>query len=264
MSFRQAHVGWILLLLWITPVQAASFVAGGTTWRPYSYEDEQGTARGISVDITRHVMQMAGIDISFVFYPVNRLQTMLTNDRIDLNYADSAQWNSTDDLHRYVFSIPYMQVEEHLYFLASHPARNTPVDKLSNLTLGVIRGYMYRSSLDPMFAEKRAAKLETSQDLALIKLLQSKRVDAVAMVDDLFNYLVSQQNLDPTLFHKGALLGNAPLVIKLQPEHAQWLPKINSAIETMVRSGEVERIRKAYLPARLSANKAECTLPGNN
>jgi hypothetical protein len=38
-------------------------------------------------------------------------------------------------------------------------------------------------------------------------------------------------------------------VFKLQPEHAQWLPRINRAIQTLSNSGELDSIRRHYLPA---------------
>lgn len=248
MDLRHWVFGGVLTgLHMITPVQAAAYVAGGSDWRPFSYQDDQGELRGVSIDIARRVLQLSNVDARFVSYPVNRLQVMLNRDQIDLNYADSPQWNSTEQLRRFQFSVPYMNVREHLYFLASNPLRNQPLEQLQGLTVGMVRGYTYRT-LDPAFADNRLSKLEVSQDTALLSLLQSGRVDAVAMVDDLFDYLTVQQHLAPATFNRGALLSDAPLGIKVQPEHASLLPAINAAIENLIKSGEVERIRKSYLP----------------
>jgi ABC-type amino acid transport substrate-binding protein len=249
MYLRRALAGFALTLLQLSaPAQAQTYLAGGTEWRPFSYADAMGNLSGISVDIARRVMQLADIDAQFVSYPVNRLQAMLGKGELDLNYADSAQWNSAQELSRFVWSAPYMNVQEHLYFLSDSPAISTPADQLRNLTVGIVRGYTYLA-LNPAFADKRLNKLETSQDMALLNLLQAKRVDAVAMVDDLFNFLVAEHRLDPGLFRKGAQLSDAPIVMKLQPKYAALLPSIDAAIGTLIRNGEVERIRKSYLPA---------------
>jgi ABC-type amino acid transport substrate-binding protein len=239
-------LGLILAMLNLTSAHAETYQAGGSEWRPFSYEDEDGNLRGISTDIARRVLQQAKVDAQFVSYPVNRLQAMLAKDELDLNYADSAQWNSPDELKHFVFSEPYMRVKEHLYFLKGNPAAHTPVDKLHGLTIGTVRGYTYLA-INPSFADKRLLKLETSQDPALLELLVAKRVDAVAMVDELFNYLISERRIDPGLFQRGAQLSDAPISIKLQPALAGLLPDINKAIGAMIRSGEVAHIRKSYL-----------------
>lgn len=246
MFFRKMFLGLVLAMLNLTSAQAETYQAGGSEWRPFSYEDEHGNLRGISTDIARRVLQQAKVDAQFVSYPVNRLQAMLGKAELDLNYADSARWNSPDELKHFVFSEPYMRVKEHLYFLKGNPAAHTPVDKLRGLTIGTVRGYTYLA-INPSFADKRLLKLETSQDPALLELLVAKRVDAVAMVDELFNYLISARRIDPDLFQRGAQLSDAPISIKLQPALAGLLPDINKAISAMIRSGEIARIRKSYL-----------------
>lgn len=251
MFFRTLLLGSILAVLDLgSPAQAEIYQAGSSQWRPFSYEDEQGNMRGISTDIVRRVLQQANVEAQFVSYPVNRLQAMLAKDELDLNYADSAQWNSPQELAHFVFSEPYMRVREHLYFLKGSPASHLPVDKLQGLTIGTVRGYTYLA-IDPAFADQRLTRLETSEDPALLQLLQAKRVDAVAMVDELFDYLVAEQHLDPNLFQRGARLSDAPVSIKLQPELADLLPRINKAINRMIRDGEIKRIRKSYLASEV-------------
>lgn len=245
--FSRLCFGLILALLLPTGLtQAAPWQAGGSQWRPFSYDDSEGVPRGISIDIVQRVFELANIDAHFVSYPVNRLQAMLNKGELDLSYADSVQWNKPEELRRFVFSEPYMHVREHLYFLREHPAARLPMDKLEGLTVGTVRGYTYRS-MDPAFAEKRLIRLDTSEDPALLKLLLARRVDAVAMVDELMDYLVAQQQLDPALIERGARLSHAPISLKLQPQHAPSLPAINRAIRTLISNGEVARVRERYL-----------------
>ncbi|MFK3797559.1 substrate-binding periplasmic protein [Pseudomonas sp. NPDC088444] len=236
-----------LLYLCALPAWADPYVAGSAQWKPYAYEDANGHLQGLAVDIARRVMQIAKVDVTFVTYPVNRLQSMLQKGDIDLNYADALIWNSPEEQRHFVFSKPYSSVNEHLYFLADHPDRKRPIEQMNHLTVGMVRGYTYWA-LDPALEMHRIERLETSQDDALIKLLQSRRVDAIAIVDDIFDALVASNHLDPAQFQQGAKLSEAPLVIKLQPELAQWLPQINRAIDTLRASGELENIRRQYLP----------------
>jgi len=239
-----------LLCLLALPAMAVPYVVGGTRWKPYAYEDENGHLQGVSVDIARRVMQLADLDVTFVTYPVNRLHSMLQKGEIDMNYADALIWNSAEERQHYVFSKPYSVVNEHLYFLAGHPAHGQSPQQLDQLVIGMVRGYTYRA-LDPAINAHRLTRLETSQDDALIKLLQSRRVDAIAMVDDIFNALVISSHLDPSQFRQGAKLSEAPLVFKLQPQHAQWLPQINRAINTLRSNGELDHIKSRYLSKTL-------------
>jgi ABC-type amino acid transport substrate-binding protein len=39
-------------------------------------------------------------------------------------------------------------------------------------------------------------------------------------------------------------------VFKLQPQYASWLPQINRAIEKLRSSGELDSIRRHYLPTK--------------
>ncbi|MGV6396123.1 substrate-binding periplasmic protein [Pseudomonas caspiana] len=255
MFVRQLFLGLILSSVQLmSSAQAEPWQAGGTQWRPFSYEGEQGQLRGIATDIARRVLQLAEIDAQFVSYPVNRLQAMLIKGELDLNYADSVQWNNAEEVRRFAFSKPYMNVREHLYVLKGSPIAHMPVDKLIGQTVGVVRGYTYRT-MDPLFADKRLTRLQTSEDPALLQLLQTGRVDAVAMVDDLFEYLIASKGMDRNLFERGAKLSEAPLGMKLQPQYAVLLPRINAAIASLVRSGEVARIRHAYLTANDSAGE---------
>ena len=258
MGFRYLLSGFVWALLHGGLVQAQPLQAGGTEWRPFSYTDESGRLNGISTDVARRVFELAQVEAHFTSYPVNRLQVMLHKGQVDLNYADSPSWNVPQKTENYVFSIPYMKVHEHLYFKADSPAAKLPLERLKHMTIGTVRGYTY-PVLEPAVAAKHLTFLETSEDRALLDLLQSGRVDAVAMVDDLYDYLIAHQRLDPKRFRRGATLSEAQLVIKLQRKHAALLPRINAAITKLQRSGEVERIRRTYLPQTPNLVSIRCT-----
>lgn len=228
------------------PAMAQPLLAGGTDWKPFSFQDEQGQAQGISVEVAQQALALSGLQAQFLFYPANRLNVLLARDQLDLNYADSPQWNEAPAAKQFVYSVPYFELHEHLYFLAEHPARELPLEQLPTLDIGIVRGYVYQS-LNPYLGDGRLRKVETSNNSTLLDLLRLKRVDAVAMVDELFEHLVATRQLDARDFVKGAQLSDAPLVIKLQQRHAGYLPALNAALQGMLDGGEVARIRQRYL-----------------
>lgn len=244
----------VMAALWCSAAPATTLSGGATQWPPYSYLDGNGQATGIAVDVMRRAMAQSGNQLEFVFYPAKRLNALLDEGRLDLNYADSPAWNGADATQRFVYSQPYLQVREYLYFLADHPARHLPAAQLRGLRIGVVRGYTYRN-LDDALNNGQLSRLETSRDQALLDLLVRRRVDAIAMVDELFNDQLATRKLDPQGFTRGAKLSDAPLVIKLQRRHAGQLPRLNAALQALIRSGEVERIRRSYM-------RAPAMLPG--
>lgn len=247
-SGRSLYGYVVIAALWCSTGLAQSLSGGTTQWPPYSYQDADGQAIGIAVDITRRAMAQSGYRMDLVFYPVKRLNRLLDQGRLDLNHADSPLWNTSHASQRFVYSEPYLRVREYLYFLDDHPARHLPVEQLQGLRIGVVRGYHY-PGLGRALTSGRLSTLETSQDQALLDLLLARRVDAIAVVDDLFNNLLAARQLDSHRFVRGAQLSDAPLVIKLQRQHADLLPRLNAALQALIRSGEVERIRRNYLGA---------------
>lgn len=236
----------VALLATCQPVVGEPLLAGGTDWKPFSFEDEQGVPRGISVEVTQQALALSGLQAKFLFYPAKRLNVLLGRDHLDLNYADSPQWNDAAQGQQFVYSSPYFQLSEHLYFLAEHPARELALEQLPVLDIGIVRGYVYQS-LDPLLEGGQLRRVETSDNEMLLELLRLKRVDAVAMVDELFEYLVATRQLDAADFVRGAQLSDAPLVIKLQQRHSGHLPALDRALRQLRDSGEIERIRQRYL-----------------
>lgn len=241
--------GYLLCALLIglcASAMAQPLRGGGTTWYPFSYEDAQGSPRGIAVDVVSEAMQRSGQQLEFLFYPANRLNLLLDNGRLDLNYADSPMWNESSTSKQFVYSRPYLNIREYLYFLADHPKYDVPLENVQGLRIGIIRGYTYHA-LDKAMAKERLQTIETPEDGALLDLLLMHRVDAIVMVDDVFANLIASRQLETRQFARGGLLSDAPLVIKLQHSHAEQLPKLNEVLQDMISSGEIERIRRSYL-----------------
>lgn len=236
----------VIAALWCNVVAAQSLSAGAAQWPPYSFIDKNGQATGIAVDVMRQVMAKSGDELQFVFHPAKRLNILMDEGRVDINYADSPEWNPDDAAQRFVYSQPYLKVREYLYFLDDHPARHLPIEQLRGLRIGMVRGYTYRT-LDAALRNGQLSKLETSRDPALLDLLLRGRVDAIAQIDDVFDDQLASRGLPPQGFARGAQLSDAPLVIKLQRQHADQLPRLNAALQGLVSSGEVERIRRSYL-----------------
>lgn len=92
----------VMAALWCNIGQAQSLSGGTAQWPPYSYQDENGRATGIAVDVMRRVMAQSDNQMAIVFLPVKRLNALLEQGRLDLNYADSPAWNAPGAAQRFV------------------------------------------------------------------------------------------------------------------------------------------------------------------
>ena len=181
-----------------------------------------------------------------MFHTVRRLNALLDQGRLDLNYADSRAWNALDAAERFTYPQPYLQVRESPYFLDDQPARHLPIERMRGLPIDTVRGCSHRS-LDAALGSGQLSKLETSRDSALPDRLLPRRVDTTAQIDAVFDDPLAAHRLSAKGFAHGAKTSDAPLVIKLQGQHADQLPSLYAALQALVRSGEVERIRRSYL-----------------
>lgn len=240
-----------ILLALLLPVAASAqtLVSGATQWAPYTFSEEGGGPQGIAVEVARQVLDSAGIQADFVFYPTNRLKLMEQQGRVDLNYADSPLWRDEHGDVPFLYSAPYLDVKEHLFFLAGHPSRELSLAQLDSLNIGGVRGYRY-PTLEAAFQAQRLVRLDTAREDALMELLMLGRVDAIVMTDDMFAYLVHTRGLNPGTFFRGPLITTAPVAIKLNPRHAQYLPGINEAIRQLLERGTVEDIRQRFVHQR--------------
>jgi len=234
-----------LFMLICGAVSGEVFIAGTAQWQPYAYYDGAGNLTGISVEIVRELSKRSGHAIHMELYPAKRLNLMFDKNRLDMNFADSALWNEVSPAPDFVFSIPYMQVSEFLYFNKTTYVDTKKLNDLQGKTIGIVSGYYY-PMLEPEFESNRIKKLEFPNETALLMGLKALRADAAIFDDILFEVLLKQKQYPPGQFKRGLQLSNAPLGIKFRIEKKAYVIQFNSILESMLKDQTIPTIIQKY------------------
>ena len=247
---------WVKLIFWLTLLLTASdtnaetpLLAATANWKPFAYYQDQSSNNdipqisGVAVFISKRILAASKIPATFQIYPTNRLNYLLHRGVVDINFADSPVWNNENTKSAFLFSKPYMDVKEYLYFLKSSHKKTKDLKHFEKADIGIALGYYY-ALLDPKFKSGQLKKIEIRDGLKLLDMLAFKRVDAVAMDNITFHFVIRKEKLDPDLFYRGPQLSNAPLGFKIQKRLGHLLPVINRTIRRMQKRHEIDSIIK--------------------
>ncbi len=218
---------------------------GTAPWRPFAYQNDKQQPTGIAVEVMQELAQRSGLEISIYLYPARRLNLLFNQGLLDINFADSPQWNPPDQHPAPLFTQSYLHVKEYLYFAAARLPPRQPLSAWHGLRIGSEMGYYY-PLLESAFAQGRLQHREFSHPEDMLRLVLKNRIDAMAMDEWLYQHLLQEQGLDSQAFVRGPQLSNAPLCLKLRPELAALQQKLNGAIQAMQQDGSLQNIVKRH------------------
>ena len=243
---------FLLCLLFVTlaPAQGLTLRAATANWYPFAYYDEQEQLKGISVEIMQHLARQTGNQVEIRLYPAKRLAQLFRQGKLDINIADSPLWNPRDPRSPPLFSISYLTVNEFLYFPADQKQQVTNVSDLKNMRIGTELGYYY-PMLEPAFRTGAIERIEYQQATDMLTPLLRHHLDAMAMDEWLFSYLLKMKQLDPHRFQRGLQLSSTPLGLKLHPSLQALKPELDSALKTMLEDGTIATIIDRYTKAQM-------------
>jgi polar amino acid transport system substrate-binding protein len=250
-----------LLLPWIWICWIASGLAhadtlkvGTAPWRPFAFYDEHHQLKGIAVDIARELARRTDHQLQLELYPAKRLNQLFDANKLDINIADSPQWNPQPPTVPLRFTRSYMQVREYLYFAHDHDTATQELSQLKNQDIGIIRGYFY-PKLEPLFQSNQLHKHEYADEETQLEMLKRHRLDAIVMDEVLFNHLLQRNPQLTTAFRRGIQLSTAPLALKLHAADELLAQQLDNALLHMEQEHVIERIIQSYrMPASANAN----------
>jgi len=223
---------------------AEHFIAATADWSPYAMQTEKGIT-GISVDIINEIVKLTGDSIIINLYPAKRLNQLFEQNKFDINFADSPDWNKTKKNPNFVFSKKYIDVKEYVYFVKNRYIElKRPID-LKGKTIGISAGYYYDMFQD-YFNKGIITKKEIYSNISLLRFLKKGRCDAALFDHNLFEYLILQLQYDKKQFKQGLEINNAPLGLKFRIEKRNAVKRFNQAISILEKKGFIKQIIHKY------------------
>ena len=216
---------------------------------------ENSSLNGIAVDIFNQIISRSGYNNKSTLLPTKRLNVLFDTNKIDINFADSPNWNPKKLNPQYVFSDPYMHVAEYIYFKEGNiKTVNQPSD-LNGKIVGINFGYYYED-FTPFFTQESIRIYESHTANKLVNLLNMGRIDAIFLDEIAFKHLLNEENLPPISFKRGKKLSMAPLGLKVRIEKKHLLTKFNQVIAELKKDGSIKKIISKYTFPNNAASNA--------
>lgn len=235
---------FITLLLFVSvSIFSEEYIVATAEWSPYAMKTDKEIL-GISVDILKEVFILTGDTYTIKLLPVERLNKLFDDNKIDINFADSPLWNDPSN-GNYLFTVSYSNVDEYIYFKKDKFIDVKTPDDLKGKKVGIVRGYYYEV-FENNFNNNLLIKDESNTNEALFQKLNWGRIDCAFFDTVLFDYLIKTEKANVDDFKRGVVLTNSPLGFKIRIEKKNSVEKFNKAIEKLKRDGVVDRIIKKY------------------
>lgn len=210
---------------------------GSDGWIPYMTPSTAPEKPGIVVELTRMILDRAGIGAREVPLPERRAINAYKEGDIDMEWASPAWFPGNEFPETDVASVPVMSVREVLMFPSGEQGRWLLPQLIQGKTVGTIEGYTYHDS-------NRFRRFDVRNEVALVRMVNAGRLD-VAIIGELpGRYWANKLKADVSF---GPAHSEGALVIRLQGRHKRLMPRINDAILALQSEGQVNRIVAKYI-----------------
>ncbi len=232
-----------------SPAHAQSYNAATLHFPPYSFENEQGEADGISVNIVKQIASNLGVDLNISVLPWARALEHVRTGRMDMLFT--AYWTPERQAFLNYSSTPLIVQKVALYtYLTSPIKKYSDVAQGHEIPAATRRKVSYGLEVDKLLSSGVLNRAYVgNDDIQLLNIVKEKRAQIVPM-----SKFVAHYNI-----RKAGLLGQLreiPIMSKEVPSYVTFSKakkldalriKFNRKLEAMHKSGEVDMILKDWL-----------------
>ncbi|MEH6625358.1 MAG: transporter substrate-binding domain-containing protein [Motiliproteus sp.] len=214
---------------------------------PYNYQDENGHAKGMSVDVVKAIwerMEVPEADRKIEFMPWARGYSIAQSE---LNAVIFSTTYTDDRLEKFLFVGPVFPVNVVILARKSDRLQVTTVDQLNKLKLGVVRQDIGEQLLLKRGVDASAI-VSTNSVHQLIKLLDLGRIDGIAYGYEIAVWSMRELNIELSQYEivYPLLEGQLGFAFNKKVDKDQ-LQRMQAVLEALKSEGVLEKIRKNYL-----------------
>lgn len=232
------------------------------SWEPFAYMDGD-TIKGIDVEITSRIMKTLGIAHEVRIYPWSRAWMMACNGKADavlsISYKQSREdvLLYTDDQRRYAATgeLPenYLWISEYVFFVKKKFAGTYTFDSYEQLReagyrVGRNRDYSY----DDAFLGAKLPGIEFNDTKSGLDALVNEQIDLYPMDKTVGTATLKAMGLQESVTFLPRVLFSKPYLAPFvkasdYPGIQSVMERFNRELHEMRESGELDKIREAYL-----------------
>ena len=219
---------------------AATFEVGFYDYPPMMIEANKS---GVYQDIFSALSKLMGDEFNIRYYPYPRIGLLFNNGQLDIEPGVYPGWVQGQAIPG-VFSIAFGKVVDVLVFQSGKRfAVKSPAD-LAGKAVGLVRGYAYPDLRD-LIESGQIERRNGLNEQQLLTMLAASRFDQVIV-----NKAVAQYNIQKVPeyrhFEVGDVMNAYDVSMRVSPEQAVWLPKLNAAILELKKTGVIDKIYAKY------------------
>lgn len=253
--FQFSHILLLYIFIfpaWSVPSEANASACsnpikvGYNDWPPYAWQDMQGEAQGLDVELLRAFAEFLGCEINFINVPAKRSHQMLKSGSLDIMMGAT----KTVEREEYsFFSDPYRDEEVRLFVLDENKD-NVKLERWQDIFTQKLRLLVPISGWYGADYEKTRERLALENLLILspdvdksVQMLTYDRADLMIGDAIAMPYIASQHQgirlsaLKPILDHNPI-----HLMLSKQSMSPLLLAQFNRAIKALTINGEIARI----------------------
>jgi polar amino acid transport system substrate-binding protein len=209
---------------------------------PYNIVDGQ-IILGISRDLCEAIGKHSGDKFKFIAMPIARGLQEFDNGSIDIEPGVNPNWRDHLKI-KGLYSIPYA---DSITVIAFTPGRKKPVLEPSDLfgdIVGMTRGFSF-PRFDKAISAGLITRIDNLSQSLLIEQLYLGRLQQIFINRTTLAYFQKQRPEMSTL-EIGDETDRQELMMRVHPNKAYLLPRMNEALLAMLASGEIDRIYAKY------------------
>ena len=202
-------------------------------WPPYSNAD--GT--GISNQKMIEAFAIEGVKVNIQVLPFARILNLLKSGKalVGINVAKTPETEAQFRFH----NSPLFEAHSHFYYWFERPLATSHKEQLSaGIRIGAIIGYDYGKFIDENNNGLKIERVKSHQQN--IKKLESNRLDAVVLFDDVANELIKEHQLTGKLL-KGPPSDSIKIYAafsKAHPDTQKYLTLLDSGLSKLKQQSE--------------------------
>ncbi|MFZ6862427.1 substrate-binding periplasmic protein [Undibacterium sp. Ji67W] len=200
-----------------------------------------GRVYGIFPELMAAIAQKSGDQIEVQALPIKRLLNAFEIGSIDIEVGVNPKWRSAS-LVPGIYSDPFLVVSDILCYRFGEVKKNERIADFSGDTIGVIANYSY-PEFDPAFTSGLIKRADAFTNPNLLTMLKAKRFDQIIISQYVKQYWAKS---DPAKYNceEGRIVESSEVMLRVHPSKASALPRLNAAIESLKKSGELDAIIK--------------------
>ncbi len=229
-----------LLLLIFRPLSAETFQVGFHDFPPMMIRYQHS---GVYKDIFQEIENLTGDIFLMNFYPVARLHVLFEQGKLDIEPGINPLWRKHSSTPG-IFSIYFSQSVVLLLFQPRKAIDVETVKDLKNKQIGTVRGYHY-TDYSNHFSRENIIRVDLPDEKKLLEFLSAGRVDQIFIEQNVALYWMKQQPILQIL-EFGNVIEIADIAMRVHPDKAYIVPRINAALRQLIDSGKIEEIYQRY------------------